>query len=168
MRNCCHEAFIVWRMFRIETETDRTDKRRREWLHERLRETDSEASAVIRALRGTAAEREAPLQVWALDERGEPAGGLDAHTWAGWLHVNLLWVDTRHRGSGLGSRLLAEAERAGRAARDCTRSRVWTWDFQAPEFYKRHGYDVVCVIPDYPPGITEYTLTKDLVRADAA
>ena len=37
-----------------------------------------------------------------------------------------------------------------------------TWDFQAPEFYKKQGYDVVCVIPDYPPGITEYTLTKRL------
>ena len=29
-------------------------------------------------------------------------------------------------------------------------------------FYKKHGYEVVCVIPDYPPGITEYTLTKRL------
>ncbi|HSX99882.1 MAG TPA: hypothetical protein VLG91_21240, partial [Streptomyces sp.] len=44
--------------------------------------------------------------------------------------------------------------------RACRAVRLETWDFQAPEFYKRLGYEVVCVIPDYPPGITEYTLTK--------
>ena len=27
---------------------------------------------------------------------------------------------------------------------------------------QKKGYEVVCVIPDYPPGITEYTLTKRL------
>ncbi|MFC8221666.1 N-acetyltransferase, partial [Streptomyces sp. NPDC057362] len=24
----------------------------------------------------------------------------------------------------------------------------------------KRDYDVVCVIPDYPPGVTEYTLVK--------
>ncbi|MGW2446634.1 GNAT family N-acetyltransferase, partial [Streptomyces sp. NPDC001675] len=64
--------------------------------------------------------------------------------------------------TGLGSRLLARAEHLARTDRACANARLETWDFQAPDFYKKQGYDVVCVIPDYPPGLTEYTLTKRL------
>ncbi|MDL5202054.1 GNAT family N-acetyltransferase [Streptomyces sp. ALI-76-A] len=148
---------MVSRMFRIETEVD---KERRDLLRTRLRETNTAASPVLRALRGTPAAREVPLHVWALDGTGALAGGLVGHTWATWLHVAHLWVDERHRGSGLGSRLLARAERVARDQRDCSAVRLETWDFQAPRFYQRRGYEVVCVIPGYPPGITEYTLVK--------
>lgn len=150
-------------MFRIEAEVDRE---RRDLLRARLLETNTAASPVLRALRGTPDEREVPLHVWALDEQEELAGGLTGHTWARWLHVTYLWVDGRHRGTGLGSRLLAEAERVAHGERGCAASRVETWDFQAPGFYKKRGYDVVCVIPDYPPGVTEYTLTKRLGRTN--
>ncbi|OIK01617.1 N-acetyltransferase [Streptomyces colonosanans] len=146
-------------MFRIETEVD---KERRDLLHTRLRETNTAASPVLRALRGTPNEREVPLHVWALDAAGELAGGLVGHTWTAWLHVAYLWVDDRHRGAGLGTRLLARAEHVARTERGCAAARLETWDFQAPEFYRKQGYEVVCTIPDYPPGVTEYTLTKHL------
>jgi GNAT superfamily N-acetyltransferase len=146
-------------MFRFETEIDRA---RRDLLRVRLRDTNTAASPVLRALRGSPGERESPLHVWALDDAGGLAGGLVGHTWATWLHVTYLWVDARHRGAGLGSGLLARAERMARADRGCRSARVETWDFQAPDFYRGHGYEVVCVIPGYPPGITEYTLTKRL------
>ncbi|MER6674889.1 GNAT family N-acetyltransferase [Streptomyces sp. NPDC000983] len=150
---------MVSRMFRMETEVD---KERRDLLGARMRDTNTAASPVLAALRGTPGERELPLHVWMLDESGALAGGLVGHTWATWLHVALLWVDERHRGAGLGSRLLAQAERTARDGRGCLSARLETWDFQAPDFYRRHGYEVVCVIPDYPPGITEFTLTKRL------
>jgi GNAT superfamily N-acetyltransferase len=146
-------------MFRFETEVD---KARRDLLRARLRDTNTAASSILRALRGSPGERESPLHVWALDAAGDLAGGLVGHTWATWLHVTYLWVDERHRGAGLGSRLLARAEETAREDRGCHSSRLETWDFQAPGFYQRQGYEVVCVIPDYPPGITEYTLTKRL------
>ncbi|MEU1029654.1 MULTISPECIES: GNAT family N-acetyltransferase [Streptomyces] len=150
---------MVSRMFRMETGDD---KDRRDLLRRRLRDTNTQASPILRALRGTPAERELPLHVWALDADGALAGGLVGHTWTTWLHVTYLWVDAPHRGAGLGGRLLAEAERLAHEERGCRNSRLETWDFQAPEFYRKHGYEVVCVIPDYPPGITEYTLTKQL------
>ncbi|MFD9280005.1 GNAT family N-acetyltransferase [Streptomyces mirabilis] len=150
---------MVSRMFRMETGDD---KDRRDLLRRRLRDTNTQASPILRALRGTPAERELPLHVWALDADGALAGGLVGHTWTTWLHVTYLWVDAPHRGAGLGGRLLAEAERLAHEERGCRNSRLETWDFQAPEFYKKHGYEVVCVIPDYPPGVTEYTLAKPL------
>ncbi|WP_079144006.1 GNAT family N-acetyltransferase [Streptomyces luteocolor] len=151
---------MVSRMFRMETGVD---KERLGLLRSRLSETNTAASPALRALRGTGADQEVPLALWALDAAGGLAAGLAGHTWARWLHVDQLWVDERHRGAGLGSRLLAEAERTAREDRDCLNSRVETWDFQAPGFYRTHGYELVCVIPDYPEGVKEFTLTKRLV-----
>ncbi|MYS90015.1 MULTISPECIES: GNAT family N-acetyltransferase [Streptomyces] len=151
---------MVCRMFRLETEVD---KARRDLLRTRLRETNTAASPVLRALRGTPDERDVPLHVWAVNDTDDGlAGGLVGYTWATWLHVTYLWVDERHRGAGLGARLLWEAERIASRERGCRAARLETWDFQAPRFYEKQGYEVVCVVPDYPPGITEYTLTKRL------
>ncbi|GGZ99348.1 GNAT family N-acetyltransferase [Streptomyces echinoruber] len=148
-------------MFRIEAEVD---NERRALLRSRLRDTNTAASPVLAALRDTPAAREVPLHVWATDGTGDLAGGLVGHTWAGWLHVTYLWVAAPHRGAGLGSRLLARAETIAARDRGCRAARLETWDFQAPDFYRKQGYEVVAVIPDYPPGITEYTLTKQLTR----
>lgn len=150
---------MVCRMFRLETEVDSA---RRDLLRSRLLDTNTAASPVLRALRGTPAERETPLHVWASDSEGTLAGGLVGHTWTTWLHVTYLWVDGRHRGAGLGSRLLARAEQVASERHGCRHVRLETWDFQAPGFYRKQGYEVVCVIEDYPPGLTEYTLTKKL------
>jgi GNAT superfamily N-acetyltransferase len=146
-------------MFRFEAEVD---KERRDLLRSRLRDTNTAASPELAALRETPAAHEVPLHVWALDASGDLAGGLVGHTWATWLHVAYLWVDAPLRGAGLGSRLLRRAERLARDEHGCRGARLETWDFQAPEFYRRHGYKVVCAIPDYPPGITEYTMIKPL------
>ncbi|MFE3327639.1 GNAT family N-acetyltransferase [Streptomyces sp. NPDC059176] len=147
-------------MFRFETEVD---KDRRTLLGERLHASNERRSPQLRALAGTRHEDEVPLQVWALDEEsGDLAAGLTGRTWARWLHIDLLWVDERHRGAGLGSQLLTAAEREARIGRGCTHARLETWDFQAPRFYARHGYGVVGQVPDYPPGVTEFILAKKL------
>lgn len=149
-------------MFRLETEVD---KERRILLGRRLHDDNWDGSPELRALHSTSAEHEVPLEVWLLDGEGALAGGLSGRTWAYWLHVDLLWVDARHRGLGLGSRLLAEAERLARDDRACTRSRLETWDFQAPDFYRKQGYEVVGAVEDYPPGVAELILVKRLERA---
>ncbi|WP_406344110.1 GNAT family N-acetyltransferase [Streptomyces sp. NBC_00648] len=146
-------------MFRFETEVD---KARRILLGQRLKDTNTERSSALRALRGAPGEKEQPLHVWALDEKGGLAGGLTGRTWATWLHVDLLWVDAAHRGTGLGAELLARAEESARTEHSCAWSRLETWDFQAPGFYRRQGYEVVGEVPDYPPGVTEFILTKRL------
>jgi GNAT superfamily N-acetyltransferase len=147
-------------MFRIETEVDR---QRRTLLGEMLDRSNAELSPAMRSLRGTGHEDEVPLELWAVADDGTDAlvGGLTGRTWARWLHVDLLWVAPTQRGSGLGARLLHLAE-AMAHERGCGWSRLETWDFQAPDFYRGRGYEVVGRVDDYPPGATEYILTKRL------
>jgi len=45
------------------------------------------------------------------DEAGAIRAGLVGNTYAGWLFVNLLWVHAELRRKGIGSGLIAEAER---------------------------------------------------------
>jgi hypothetical protein len=37
-----------------------------------------------------------------------------------------------------------------------------TFSFQAPEFYKQHGYRVFGELKDFPPDHTRYYMTKQL------
>ena len=134
---------------------------RESWLTRRLEDDNSAASPVMAKLRGTPHDDETPLHVYALDESGELVGGLTGYTWITWLHVELLWVDPAHRGVRLGARLMELAEEQARD-RGCGNSRVETWSFQAPGFYRGLGYSVIGEIPDYPPGVTDYILVKRL------
>ncbi|MFC6157654.1 GNAT family N-acetyltransferase [Kribbella jiaozuonensis] len=79
-----------------------------------------------------------PLAVL-LKENGETIGGLTGRTSLGLWFVDLLYLPERLRGSGLGSKILAEAEVEARR-RGCLSGVVYTIQFQAPEFYARHGW----------------------------
>ncbi|MCM6775626.1 GNAT family N-acetyltransferase [Nocardia sp. CDC159] len=129
-------------------------------LEDRLDEFNRAHNAVIRRMQQLPDQGEEPVQAYLVAE-GTVLGGIAGSTWAEWLRIELLWVDERRRGQGHGARLLAEAERIGRE-RGCAHSRTETWDFQAPEFYLRRGYRIAGEIRDYPPGATEYLLTKAL------
>lgn len=147
-------------MLRIETVVD---QQRHGLIERRLEETNTRLSPVMRELRGTSADEEIPVQLYAVEAAaGDPVAGLVGYVWGHWLHVDLLWVDERHRGTGLGSRLMAQAEETARAQYGCSHSRVETWDFQAPDFYQKLGYKIVGIVEDYPPGCTDHVLTKRL------
>lgn len=150
-------------MLHIETEAD---QKRRDLIQSRLEETNSQLSHVMRALRGTPSDDEQPVQLYAVADDGELAGGLVGYAWGRWLHVDLLWVDERHRGEGLGSRLMTQAEETA-VALGCEHSRVETWGFQAPDFYQKLGYVTVGVVENYPPGETDHLLVKPLTTAAA-
>ena len=57
--------------------------------------------------------------------------------------------------------ILAEAEKEA-MRRGCHHVHVDTMSWQAPEFYKKHGYEVIGVIPDIPSGNQKYLLMKAL------
>lgn len=130
------------------------------FLEQRLEDFNEQHSPVLHRVRRLPHEGEEPVQVCLLLEDTIVAG-ISGHTWIDWLHIDLLWVDERYRGAGLGARLIIAAELVARE-RGCTHSRTETWDFQAPEFYQRQGYRIVGAVPDYPLGSTEYILAKTL------
>jgi GNAT superfamily N-acetyltransferase len=78
-----------------------------------------------------------------------------------WLTVDTMWVHPDHRGTGLGSALLAAVEDQARE-RGCRWAKLNTWDFQAPGFYERCGYAEYGREVDYPPGHVNILMRKDL------
>ncbi|HET8576498.1 MAG TPA: GNAT family N-acetyltransferase [Methylomirabilota bacterium] len=95
------------------------------------------------------------------DAAGEVLGGLLGNIWGGWLHVSTLWVAESLRRQGHGRALLEAAERRA-AERGCRHVFLDTFSFQAPDFYRKLGYEIFAELPDRPPGHTHYFFRKSL------
>ena len=102
-----------------------------------------------------------PLSVFVRDAQQAVVGGLNGVTIWNWLHVDHLWVRANLRGHGLGSRLLATAERVA-IERGCRYAMLDTFDFQAKPFYERLGYRQWGELPDFPAGHTRFFLARSL------
>lgn len=102
-----------------------------------------------------------PLNIVEYDSHGNIIGGILGGTYWGWMYIDVLWVDESHRKMGVGSKLLAEAETEA-VRRGCHRVHVDTMSWQAPDFYKKHGYGVIGILPDIPSGNQKYLLMKAL------
>src|SRR5215510_9515117 len=101
------------------------------------------------------------LVLLARDSGGQIYAGLSGHTWGGVAEVRFLWVDQPMRHTGIGSRLLRAAEDEARA-RGCRKIVLSTHSFQAPDFYRKHGYVVTGEFSDYPRGHRSIFLEKIL------
>jgi GNAT superfamily N-acetyltransferase len=88
-------------------------------------------------------------------------GGVITSMMTGVMHLETLWVDEKHRRKGLGSLLVLEAERLGKAKGYPT-SQTWTFSFQAPKFYPSIGYKRIATFDGYTNGITEDIFMKRL------
>lgn len=91
---------------------------------------------------------------------GEIIGGLWSETLSGQLHVDLLFVPETLRRTGIGSRLMRDAE-AEAIRRGCTGAWLDTYSFQARGFYERLGYSVFGVIEDHPPGHSRFFMKRN-------
>lgn len=101
------------------------------------------------------------LAVFLRDASGALRAGLAGHTWGGCAEIRFLWVREAERHSGLGSRLLRAAEHEA-LARGCVQIVLSTHSFQAPDFYRRHGYRECGRAEGYPRGHAQIFLTKVL------
>jgi len=97
---------------------------------------------------------------------GELVGAVAGYTWGGICELRQVWVRETCRGKGLGKALMAEAIREAKA-RGCAYIYLATYDFQAPGFYAKLGFEKVAEIPDKPLGHTEFVMRLRL-RSDGA
>ena len=95
------------------------------------------------------------------DKSGNIIGGIVGGTYWGWLYIDILWVAEGHRKKGIGSKLLQVAEREA-LARGCHHVHLDTMSWQAPDFYLKHDYEIVGILPDIPKGNQKYLLMKKL------
>jgi GNAT superfamily N-acetyltransferase len=92
---------------------------------------------------------------------GSVVGGVRAVVALYWLRIEVLWVDEAARGKGIGSRLLVEAERLARAM-GARNAALETFEWQAPGFYQKHGYEEVARLEGYAKGFYLALMKKAL------
>ncbi len=93
---------------------------------------------------------------------GRLLGGIQSYrvNW-GILHVELIYVYDDYRHQGIATALLNRVEKIARE-HQCHLSHLDTFDFQAKDFYLRHGYSIFGVLENAPKGHSRYFMKKDL------
>lgn len=84
----------------------------------------------------------------------------DIYYW-GILYVGVLFVHEDYRGKGLGSQLLAQVETDAKEM-GARLAHLDTFDFQAKDFYLKHGYEIFGTLKDFPEGLKRFYLSKRL------
>lgn len=101
------------------------------------------------------------LGIYLRNEEGMVTAGLVGSTFGLWLMVRYLWLSEELRKQGIGSRILLKAEETAKE-RGCRYVFLDTFSFQAPDFYKKHGYTEVLTLENYPVGGKRHYFTKTL------
>ena len=97
-----------------------------------------------------------------MNENGACVAGIVADRCGELISVDLLWVDEGSRGHGLGASLLERVEALGRAGGG-KRVYLFTFQFQAPEFYPKFGYRLIQKLEAGPSGSSQYHYEKELL-----
>lgn len=77
------------------------------------------------------------------------------------LYIDVLWVRDEFRKEGYGSALLNEVEKIVKE-KGCKLIHLDTFDFQAKDFYLKHGYEVFGVLDDCPMEHKRYFMKKNI------
>jgi GNAT superfamily N-acetyltransferase len=101
------------------------------------------------------------LALFLYDDGGRIVGGVSARIWDRILDISILWVHEDYRGEGYGQRLMTAAEAEG-LRRGCEVAELRTFDYQAPEFYKKVGYEEYHVVDGWPRGQRRHFFRKPL------
>ncbi|MBF8468856.1 GNAT family N-acetyltransferase [Klebsiella oxytoca] len=92
-------------------------------------------------------------------ETGKVLGGMQGRTSLGLLFIDLFYLPPALRNNGLGTTILAQFENEGRK-RGCIAGFLYTITFQAPDFYKKHGWEEFGRIDCLPEGTSRIFMKK--------
>ena len=101
------------------------------------------------------------LAVFLRGEDDRLVGGAYGWTFGGACYVRFLFVPADLRGRGHGMRVMRAVEQEA-VRRGCTQIVLETYDFQAPDFYRKLGFSAVSTVPDFPRGHQRMTMRKPL------
>ncbi|HUO54937.1 MAG TPA: GNAT family N-acetyltransferase [Rhodoblastus sp.] len=102
----------------------------------------------------------------ARDADGGWVGGVKGVIHWRWLYIAQIFIEPSHRGHGLGSALLGEAELLAKD-NDCVGLYLDTFSPRALDFYRANGFVVAGRIDNFPPGAARTFLYKPLTPASA-
>ena len=109
----------------------------------------------------TGIEDDVELSAFIRDADGRLAAGIYGWVFGATGEVALIWVRDDQRGRGVGGGLLAGFEEKA-ASLGCRQMVIRTHSFQAPGFYRKHGYVEVGAVDDYPIGYAYHLFRKPL------
>lgn len=103
-----------------------------------------------------------PLNRVIKDKDGNVLAGINSVLYC-WncLYVDVLWVKEEFRKEGYGSILLNEVEKIAKE-KGCKLVHLDTFDFQAKDFYIKHGYEVFGILDECPENHKRYFLKKNM------
>lgn len=102
-----------------------------------------------------------PFSVYLTDDDGQLTGGMTAFLSWNYLEIKYLWVDADHRNEGHATHIMQAGEMAARE-NDCEYALVDTFEFQALEFYRKQGYQIIAECDGYLGKYKRYFLQKKL------
>ena len=92
---------------------------------------------------------------------GKVLGGMLGRSSLGLLFIDLFYLPPELRRMGVGTEILFRFEEEGRK-RGCTAAFLYTISFQAPDFYKKHGWEEFGRIECKPEGTSRIFMKKCL------
>ena len=98
-------------------------------------------------------------------ETNKLVGGLLGNTHFNHFFVSAIFVDQRFRSLGIGRELMRRAEELA-LEHKCDAIYLDTFDYQAPGFYKKLGFEVFGKLDDYPRGHQRFYLMKRIRDAE--
>ncbi len=98
---------------------------------------------------------------FAAEEDGKILGVITGRAYYNEVHIGDLIVASSVRKGGIGSKLVRAVEDNYRG-KGYDKITLTTFGFQAPEFYKKLGYEVEFVREDKEPKLSKYFLAKQL------
>lgn len=116
--------------------------------------------AVDAAARWGSVER-GSLTITTRNKQGELVAGIYGDSSFGCMYILLLWVREDCRRQGVGTELLERAEEASRRA-GCRIMCLDTFDFEAPAFYLKRGFEQYGQVEFYESGPVKYYFKKQL------